>query len=372
MKNNFKKTVVKLATQAGLTINNSSNSDLEVYDENFYSRVLKEGSLGLGESYMDGLWDASHLDEAIYKILVAKLDKNIKLNLSLMFDLLLAKLTNKQTKNKAQEVAQKHYDLGNDLFAATLDPMMVYTGAYWKTADTLEQAQIDKLDLVCKKLDLKPGMRILDIGCGWGSFIKFACERYGVSAVGITISKEQAKLARELCAGYPIEIKVQDYREIEGVYDSIVSLGMFEHVGYKNHRLYMKVAREHLKDEGLFLLHTIGRNFSGIAIDPWMNKYIFPNAVLPSPSQITKATEGLLVMEDWHNFGADYDKTLMAWLENFTNNWHKIRDKYDERFFKMWKYYLCCCAASFRVRDMHLWQIVFSKNGVPGGYKSIR
>ncbi|MCG2809685.1 MAG: class I SAM-dependent methyltransferase, partial [Candidatus Portnoybacteria bacterium] len=154
--------------------------------------------------------------------------------------------------------------------------------------------------------------------------------------------------------------------------DGIVSIGMFEHVGYKNYQTYMKVARNCLKDNGLFLLHTIGRNVARVATDPWMNKYIFPNSVIPSPEKIINAAKGLFALEDWHNFGADYDKTLMAWHQNFKNNWDKIKNIYDQRFYRMWSYYLLACAGSFRVRKNQVWQIVFSKNGVAGGYASVR
>ncbi len=256
---------------------------------------------------------------------------------------------------------------------------MVYTCGYWNPstssgqgAKTLDEAQEAKLDLVCRKLGLRSGQRILDIGCGWGSFAKFAAEKYGVSVIGVTISKEQVLLGQKLCEGLPVEILLKDYREIEGEFDHIVSLGMFEHVGYKNYRVYMEVAGKHLKKGGLFLLHTIGNNFSMRDGDAWVRKYIFPNGMLPSIKQISKNIEGLFVMEDWHNFGADYDKTLMAWQKNFEDNWDKISPQYSERFRRMWNYYLLSFAGSFRARNIQLWQIVLSKEGIPGGYKSIR
>jgi cyclopropane-fatty-acyl-phospholipid synthase len=215
-------------------------------------------------------------------------------------------------------------------------------------------------------------MKVLDIGCGWGSFAKFAAERYGVSVVGVTVSKEQVALAQELCAGLPVEIILQDYREIKGQFDAIVSLGMFEHVGDKNYRVYFDVARRCLKDGGLFLLHTIGKSVSSRVTDAWIDKYIFPNGVLPSVKQIVSAIEGIFVMEDWHNFGPDYDKTLMVWHQNFEAHWPELKKNYSERFYRMWRYYLLACAGAFRSRSIQLWQIVLSKDGVKGGYISIR
>jgi cyclopropane-fatty-acyl-phospholipid synthase len=217
-------------------------------------------------------------------------------------------------------------------------------------------------------LNLQPGKKILDIGCGWGSFVKYAAERYAVSCVGITLSQNQFELGKALCKGLPIELRLMDYRELDEQFDHIVSIGMFEHVGYKNYDRYMFVARKNLNHDGLFLLHTIGGNRSTVFTDPWIEKYIFPGGMLPSASQITKAVEGKFVMEDWHNFGADYDKTLLCWYDNFSRHWTKLKDKYDERFYRMWKYYLLSCAGAFRARL----QIVLSKNGVRDEYIAAR
>ena len=289
---------------------------------------------------------------------------------------LKSKLFNLQSKARAFEVGEKHYDIGNDLYRAMLDKRMTYTCGYWKNAKTLDKAQEDKLDLVCKKINLKPGMKVLDIGCGWGSFAKFAAEKYKVKVVGITISKEQVKLGNEICKGLPVEIRFEDYRDLNEKFDRIVSLGMFEHVGPKNYREYMEIVSRCLKDGGLFLLHTIGSAEIIKALNAWIIKYIFPNGVVPSMENIVKSIDRLFVMEDWHNFGAYYDKTLMAWYSNFVKGWPKLHkehsEKYDDRFYRMWTYYLLSCAGGFRARKIQLWQIVLSKNGVPGGYKSFR
>ena len=254
-----------------------------------------------------------------------------------------------------------------------LDKRMNYSCAYWKGADSLDLAQENKLELICRKIDLKPGMRVLDIGCGWGAFGKYAAVKYNIEVVGITVSKEQVEFGKELCKGLPVEIRLMDYRDVNEKFDRIVSVGMIEHVGYKNYNTFFKVANKCLSDHGLFLLHTIGNIKSKKATDPWTDKYIFPNGLLPSIAQLGKAIENLFVMEDWHSFGQDYDKTLMAWYENFEKNWDKIKNKYSERFYRMWKYFLLSAAGSFRSRRRdQLWQIVLSKNGIPGGYQSIR
>lgn len=365
---NAKQTVKEYLALADIRINGSRPWDIQVRNPKFYTRVLAGGSIALGESYMDGWWDCKALDQFFYRILKSKLDEKVK-DWKQIFNVLKAKILNLQSRARAYEVGKRHYDIGNDLYKYMLDKRMVYSCGYWKNAKTLDKAQEAKLDLICKKLKLKKGMKILDIGCGWGSLAKWAAEKYKVKVVGVTVSKEQAKLARKICKGLPVEIRLQDYRKLNEKFDRIVSVGMFEHVGYKNYRTYMKTVNRCLKPNGLFLLHTIGRNTSSTTVDPWISKYIFPNSMLPSAEQITKASEGIFVLEDWHSFGPDYDKTLMAWHNNFVKNWNKL--DYDQRFYRMWKYYLLACAGSFKARSTQLWQVVFSKNEVKG-YKSMR
>ena len=365
----FKETVSKLFESVDIQVNGSRPFDIQIHNELFYSRVLSSGSLGLGESYMDGWWDCAALDQFCYQLLRGRIDKQVKpTNPTFIMHFLKAYFLNAQSKKRAYIVGKEHYDTGNDLFSLMLDQRMNYSCGYWSNADDLDQAQINKLDLVCRKLHLEPGMTVLEIGCGWGGFAKYAAENYGVSVHGITVSKEQMDYANKSCEGLETSFELKDYRELDKKYDAIVSIGMFEHVGYKNYRNYMEVARRCLNDGGLFLLHTIGRNTSSKATDPWTNKYIFPNGMIPSPEQISKSTQGLLVIEDWHNFGQDYDPTLMAWNENFQNNYDSLKERYDERFKRMWEYYLLMCAGTFRSRRNQLWQLVLSKNGLKGGY----
>lgn len=362
-----------ILSAADVQVGGSRPWDIVVHNPNFYERVFHKGSLGLGESYMEGWWDCPHLDQLFERSLRAALYTKLaggKLrNMVISF---LTHLRNFQSRRRAYEVAQKHYDLGNDLYEAMLDSRMIYSCGYWRAATTLEDAQEAKLDLICRKLQLKHGMTILDIGCGWGGFAKYAAEHYGASVVGITISQEQQRLSQRICHNLPIEIRLQDYRDLNQQFDHIVSIGMFEHVGYKNYRTFMKIASRCLKDDGLLLLQSIGRKVSTTRTDTWIHKYIFPNSVLPSAKQISDAIEPLFMIEDWHSFGADYDKTLMAWHDNFKNNWDELKSKYGEEFYRMWTYYLLSCAGTFRARDNQLWQIVLSKNGVANGYPSVR
>ena len=366
-------TVTDLFALAGISISGSRPWDIQVHKHDFYDHVLCDGSLALGESYMAGWWDCLSLDQFFFRVLRNDLGHKLKTSRSLLYCTLKATLSNCQSKRKALEVGRKHYDIGNDLFEAMLDKRMTYSSAYWNNeAADLTEAQEAKLDLICRKIKLEPGMRILDIGCGWGSFVRYAVQKYAVAAVGITISKEQAKLARERCDGLPIDIRILDYRDLTEEFDAIVSVGMFEHVGYKNYCKFMQVVHSCLKSEGLFLLHTIGSNYSTHHGDPWFDRYIFPNGMLPSIEQLGKASEHLFVMEDWHNFGIHYDKTLMAWFAQFDRNWPKLKSTYGDAFYRMWKYYLLSMAGSFRSRSIQVWQIVFSKEGIVGGYQSCR
>jgi cyclopropane-fatty-acyl-phospholipid synthase len=374
-----KNVITDLASQADITINGDEPWDVQVHDEQLYKRILHQGSLGLGEAYVDNWWDCASIDEMMSRIISTDVSQKIqKMGLNavrLVFNKLNvfdAFLINRQTKKRALVVGREHYDIGNDLYHAMLDTNMVYTSAYWKDATTLDEAQEAKLKLVCDKIYLKPGQKVLDIGCGWGSFAKYAAENYGASVVGVTISKEQADLAKSNCEGLPVEIRMQDYRDINESFDHIISLGMFEHVGHKNFQTYFNVAARCLKDDGLFLLHTIGNRQPVTGTDPWIGKYIFPNSMIPSLSQIAIACESKFVIEDVHNFGSDYDKTLMAWFHNFDANWEHLQAFYDPRFYRLWKYYLLSCAGTFRCRDLQLFQLVLSKDGVKGGYQSIR
>lgn len=366
-----KRMAESLLEGSGVALNGDNPWDIQVHDPAFFGKVIRGGSLALGETYMDGLWDCDQIDEMIVRMLNHGLGDRAESPLRRAVYQLQASFMNLQSKTRAYIVGEQHYDLGNDLFERMLDETMCYSCGYWKDTDDLHQAQLNKLDLAARKLGLEPGMKVLDIGCGWGSFAYHAATEYGCEVTGITISKEQARYARERCKGLPVDILLEDYRELTGEFDRIVSIGMFEHVGHKNYRTYFESAKKLLKEDGLFVLHTIGSNGSSIGADPWINKYIFPNGVLPSIVQIARPTEDLFVMEDWQNFGSDYDRTLMAWHKNFEEAWPEIKKNYNEKTYRMFRYYLLICAGAFRARDIQLWQVVFS-NRRPGRYDAPR
>jgi len=373
MSNKMEKNVVQqLLSTAGIEINGQSPTDIQILNDDFYTRVVKEGALGLGEAYMENWWTTGNLDAFFDRLLRAELDSKANIPLRFLVRQILSRVVNFQTKLGSKKVARQHYDLGNELFSKMLDPYMQYSCGYWKEAASLNDAQTAKLDLICRKLQLEPGMTLLDIGCGWGGLLKYAAENYQVNAVGITISEQQYQLGKKMCAGLPVDLRIQDYRDISEQFDRVVSVGMFEHVGHLNYDTYMRTARKVLKDDGLFLLHTIGINEYSPMPNEWINKYIFPNGALPTISQISKVCEKRFVIEDLHNFGAYYDNTLLAWYDNFHQHWDSLKKIYDDRFYRMWTYYLLSCAGGFRSRSLQLWQFILSKHGVTGGYLAPR
>ena len=363
-----------LAADAGIAINGNAPWDIQVLDEAVYQLILTKGSLGFGEAYMDGMWECERLDELFHRLLSSEADKKIDSwkRLQLLGEVLRHRFFNLQSSQRAFQVGEQHYDIGNDVFEAMLDPTLSYSCGYWHNAAGLRDAQQKKLDLICRKLELKPGERVLEIGCGWGGLARYAAEHFGVEVVGITVSKEQQHFAQARCAGLPVSIKLMDYRDLGEQFDKAVSVGMFEHVGPKNYAAYFDTVHRSLKDDGLFLLHAIGNAVTAPKTDAWIDKYIFPNGKLPSAKEIASAVEGRFLIEDWHNFGPDYDRTLMAWWANFELAWPFLEAKYGKRFYRMWKYYLLSCAGYFRSRQGQLWQLVLSKPERGDVYRSVR
>jgi cyclopropane-fatty-acyl-phospholipid synthase len=355
----------RMLQRAGIEPNGSAPWDVRINDPAVWRRIVTQGVLGVGESYMDGQWDCPRLDELVCRLLRADTDRMVTSRNWPGF-------VNLQSATRAFRVAERHYDLGNDLFAAMLDSRMVYSCAHWPRATNLEEAQEHKLDLIGRKLELRPGERLLDVGCGWGGLAAHAARKYGCEVVGITVSKEQAALARERCAGLPVTIELADGRSVGGRFDKIVSVGMFEHVGPKNYREYFRRVRRLMTNDGLFLLHTIGTDITERATNAWTERYIFPNGKLPSAVEIARATEGQLLIEDWHNFGPDYDRTLMAWWGRFEQAWPTLRARHDERFHRMWTFYLLSSAGFFRSRQGQLWQVVQSTRERSREYRSLR
>jgi cyclopropane-fatty-acyl-phospholipid synthase len=367
------RTIRILLAEAGIEPGGANPWDIRVHNPDLYVRVLSLGSLGLGEAYLDGWWDSDDLAGFFYRVTRSGVSRRVR-PAWLLLSYLKERVLNMQSRRRSWKVARQHYDLGNDLYEAMLDPYMQYTSGYWKDAGSLAEAQRAKLELVCRKLRLEKGMRVLDTGCGFGGFAKYAAEHYGVEVYGVTLSQRQAAYGRELCTGLPVTIEVKDYRDVAVTdFDRVASIGIMEHVGTKNYRSYLEQMAGCLPEQGLMVLHTIGSELSNKITDRWIAKYIFPNSVLPSVAELSAAAEQVLVLEDWHNFGDSYAKTLHAWHDNCERAWDRLpAGRYDERFKRMWRYYLLSCAGAFAARSIHLWQLVFSKRGVVGGYDAPR
>jgi cyclopropane-fatty-acyl-phospholipid synthase len=366
--------IAEICEAADVKIAGTRPWDFRIHNPNVFARVLYDGSLGLGEAYMDGWWDCDAIDDLLSRFLAVKADFSIAnhLNPANLLYILQSKFTNMQSVRRAFQVGERHYDIGNDVFAATLDPRMIYSCGYWEYANSLAQAQKDKLHMICTKLELARGERLLDIGCGWGGLAAFAAEHYGVAVTGVTISREQKTLAETRCAGLPVDIQLTDYRSLTGSYDKVVSVGMFEHVGHKNYATFLKTVQRLVEPHGLFLLHTIGKTPPVSETDRWINKYIFPNGHIPTAGEIVNHLGDLMVIEDWHNFGHDYDLTLQGWRKNFNRAWPLLAEKYGPRFGRMMQYYLAASMANFRAGRGKLWQLVLTPVTRGRAYRSVR
>lgn len=373
-----KNLLTKYLDAAGIGLNGDNFCDIHVRDERVYKRLLFEPSLGAGESYMDGWWDCDRLDELFYRLCRLNLDRQIYSKWHMALYSMIDKLINLQTRIRSKQVAEQHYNLGNDFYRDMLGESMAYTCGYWKSATSLDEAQRDKFDLICRKIGLQPGDRVLDLGCGWGTLAKYMAKKYDCEVVAVNISSEQVAFAKKITEALPVDVFLCDYRDVHIYnrgrmpFDKIVSIGLCEHVGHRNYSEFMKIAVTNLSEKGIFLLHTIGKNNSIAYVDPWIDKYVFPNGILPSIHLLASAMEDVFIIEDLHNFGADYDKTLMAWRHNFVEHWPKYSEQYGDRFYRLWNYYLLLCAGAFRARSMQLWQFTLSPKGVLGGYEACR
>jgi cyclopropane-fatty-acyl-phospholipid synthase len=368
---NSKQLSLRILGLAGIEVNGKNAWDIQVHDDRLWNRIISQRELGLAEAYMDGWWDVESIDQFLTKLLEINVLDKAPFSISLVGHAVKSTVLNRQTKAKAAANAKHHYNIGNDLYTRMLDKEMAYSCGYWKTAKTLDQAQIAKFDLICRKLELKPGMKLLDIGCGWGGLLRYAAKNYGIIGTGISPADNQIELARAKNGKLKIEYLQMDYRDLSGKFDRIVSVGMMEHVGPKNLETFFNKCISLLAPDGMMLHHTIASNETKQVTDPFFDRYIFPGGVLPSLAQISKAVEKKVIIEDVHNFGPDYEKTLLAWYANINKKWREIPN-YDERFRRMWNYYLLSSAAGFRARHIQLLQVVFRPMTSRGAYKAVR
>ncbi|MEI6038929.1 MAG: cyclopropane fatty acyl phospholipid synthase [Actinomycetes bacterium] len=368
---NSKEMCLSILEKAGVSVNSSEPWSIHVHNEKLWDRVVSQHQLGMGEAYIDGWWDCENIDQMLTRLLSIDVLDLLRPSPTVLFHGMKSTFLNRQTKSKAAKNAKHHYNIGNELYKRMLDKEMAYSCGYWKDAKTLNQAQVNKFDLICRKLKLEPGMSLLDIGSGWGGLLRHAVKNYGVVGFGITPADEQIRLAKEKSKGLNITFIQQDYRDLTGQFDRVVSVGMMEHVGPKNLGKFFQTCDALLKPDGIMLHHTISSTYTKSSTDPYFDRYIFPGGVIPSPAQISKASEKKFIIEDLHNFGLDYDRTLLEWYKNINKKWEEI-PQYDLKFRRMWNYYLLASAAGFRARNLNLVQMVFRKNGPRPAYIPVR
>lgn len=348
---------------AGIHVNGPASHDIRVHDKRFYWRTLAHGSLGFGEAFMDGWWSCEDLEEMVFRLIRSEVRRRAYRHPGAVALEWLNRIRNDQNRRRSLRAPRRHYDFDNEMFQAFLGRYMNYSCGYYAGTGDLDEAQILKMDIICRKLDLQPGEHLLDVGGGWGEFALYAAKHYGVHVTSVNISEEQMRFARRRCAGYDVDVVRSDYRDIAGQYDKVAAIAMFPHVGHRNHRTFMQAMYRALKPGGTFLIESTMNTATTTAGDPWIDRYIFPGLLMPSGSQICAAMEGLFVIEDLHNFGPHYVKTLRAWNANFQNAWGRFAARHDERVRRMFEYFFLISAALFRARTMEYWHLVLTRQG---------
>jgi len=343
-----------------------AKSELKLKSPTVIKRILKEGSLGFGEEYMHGNIDIKGDMQHLIRLgLSSGLDAP-KLPLQTKLAIATLRLQTGNTSSRSARNIQSHYDLGNDFYQLWLDRSMTYSCAYFRDeSHSLEQAQHDKYEHICRKLHLNPGETLVDIGCGWGGMLIYAAKHYGIRGIGCTLSQQQydfarAKIREDNLEGQ-ISVQLQDYRELRGQFDKFVSIGMFEHVGRKYHSTFMSKVKELLKPGGFGVLHCITKDVPE-KCDPWINKYIFPGGDIPVVNQVVQLLgSSNFILEDMENLRRHYAMTLRHWSERFEDVVSTVENKFDSRFTRMWRTYLNFSEAAFCTGNLHLHQFLFTR-----------
>lgn len=343
---------------------------LRIHDDRFFSRVLSQGNLGMGEAYVDGDFtvEDGELHEFLTLLLRNRIDRKVRGDPRTALKVLRVQLGNKLSGAQWRYV-QRHYDLGDELFESFLDETMTYSCGYALTPeDSLEELQRNKLDRICRKLELKPGEQLLDIGCGFGGLLIHAAKHYGVTGVGITNSERHAErgnenIARAGLAGR-IRVELRDHSTIDGRFDKIVSVGMLEHLPRKEYRRYFSLISRALAPRGLGLVHAIGTSAPVNTHDPFIQKYIFPGSGQVKLSEVATHLERRgLAIRDVENIVRHYHYTAKHWLMRFQQNQHRLDPRrYDAAFRRLWEYYLHCCVAAPLASDGTVYQVLFTKD----------
>lgn len=356
----FKLTLTTLLREANIEPNGASPWDPQIKDERFYRTVLLRGSVGLGDAYLNGWWECADISGFILRIIKSGIHLRVP-RVDIFLRRLRFGLIDAQNRIRSKRVAELHYDEDPYIFEVMLGSTNSYTCARWKGVITLDAAQQQKMDLLCKKAGLSSGMTVLDIGSGWGGFLAYAAERYQVRGIGLTISKTQLDYARKRYGNLPVEFRLQDYRDFVGGVDAVVSICVIEHVGSDHYREYFQKVRETLtREDGFFAMQCILACDTQARMDPWTEKHIFPNGILPTLERIENAVEGILHIVDREFFRDDYVRTFSAWYENLVRNKNAIIARCGVRYFRKYEYYLCLYIAGFGSGRIDVGQFVLS------------
>lgn len=344
---------------------------VRLHDESLVRRILLNPDLGIGEGYMEGSFTIDDDDLHGFLALAVRNSQNAwrhPLHRFLWKLRYLSRVARQYNPaGRARRRVAHHYDLSGELYDLFLDSDKQYSCAYFRSPDdTLEQAQAQKKAHIAGKLRIEPGMRVLDIGCGWGGLALTLARDYGARVLGVTLSEEQHEVANERARaaglGNRAQFRLMDYREVEGTFDRVVSVGMFEHVGAPHYREYFRTVREKLTEDGIALIHTIGRSTPPGANSPWIEKYIFPGGYIPALSEIMTAVEKEdFISQDIEVWRLHYAQTLRHWHDRFVANEERVREIYDDRFCRMWRYYLVACEQTFRCNRQVVFQLQLAR-----------
>jgi len=358
-------------TRAGVTVNGPNPWDIRVLDNRLFRRVVGTRELGFGDSYVEGWWECDRIDELVTRILRTGIKRILPPGISGLTLAARSVITNTQGSERAGDNATAHYGQHDALLRLILGEPLVYSCADWRDATDLADAQHAKIDRLASKLQLRPGMRVLDIGCGWGATADYLSTRHGVIVVGITPVAAQATHAARHHRHSDVSFVTTDFSNFTSPkpFDRIYSVGMVEHVGPKNLKPFFRHCQDLLVDDGIMFHQTIGRRTPRASTDAWIDRRIFPGGAIPSVQQLSRAWSAGWVLEDFENLGPDYDRTLMAWLGLLEGKKDQVLDQFGEEMYRTFRFYFQYCAGAFRARELQLWQLVLTKHPAPYQYR---